>query len=105
MTTKLFGKRAESGIQPVSSERASGTETTKLVHIVEMKGEEATARHDVKITRGTRVSDVKASLKYGPADSLIRAKGRQILSNDCELWGILDQDEKLHLIPDTKVGA
>jgi len=108
ITTKLFGKRTESGIQPVSSERASGTETTKLVHIVEMKEGETTARHDVYLTPGpsSKVSKIKKDLGYGPKDGLVRAKNRQILSDEVSLFDIAESGgEKYILIPDTEVGA
>ena len=104
MTTKLFGKRTESGIQPVSSERAPGT-ATKLVHILEMKKDDVTGRHDVNVTPGTKVLDVKERLGYGITDGFIRAKGREILTDDTDLFAIAEPGEKFLVTPDAKVGA
>jgi hypothetical protein len=88
--------------QKTDSGQASGP--LKLVHIVEMKDNEAGARHDVNLAPGTKVSDLKAKLGYALNDHIIRMKNRQVLDNNTDLYSILEPEEKLIVTPDTAVG-
>ncbi len=97
---KKLGKKGE---QQNESGQQGGA--LKRIHLVELgDNNEVGARQDVNIEPGTTVEVLRKKLGIDPKDAIIRGKNRQLLKPDVNIYDLLDEDEKLTILPNAEVG-
>lgn len=78
----------------------------KTIEIVKLGADKKTPEsiQNVDIVPGTKVIDLKEQLGFRASDDLVRGKDDSILENKTDLHKLLDDGEKIVILPETIVG-
>ena len=84
----------------------ASTGDVKTIEIVKLADKNTPESiQNVDIAPGTKVIDLKERLGFRASDDLARAKDDSILENKTDLYKLLDDGEKIVILPETIVGT